>query len=62
MLHLFLLLPQFLSSIFSEHNYLKKLQEQRNFDVIISDNRYGLWHKQRSGASSLLTRLWLKHL
>lgn len=41
-MHLFLLLPQFIYSIFSEHHHLKKLQKERNFDIIISDNRYGL--------------------
>lgn len=43
--HLFLQLPQFIKSVFDEHRTLKKLLSQHSFDVIISDNRYGLWNK-----------------
>jgi len=45
-LHLFLLLPQFIGTIFHEHRNLKSLIQQKKFDIIISDNRYGLWNKQ----------------
>jgi uncharacterized protein (TIGR00661 family) len=45
-LHLFLLLPQFIGSIFREHHNLNNLLKLYHFDVIISDNRYGLWNKQ----------------
>lgn len=45
-LHLFLLLPSFVGTIFREHHDLKSLVKLYDFDVIISDNRYGLWNKQ----------------
>jgi len=44
-LHLFRLLPRFIKTIIYEHREIKKLIEQHNFDIIISDNRYGLWNK-----------------
>jgi len=44
-LHLFLQLPQFIGSIIHEHRELKKISTRRHFDIIISDNRYGLWDK-----------------
>lgn len=44
-LHLSLRLLQFIRSITDEHRRLKKLISQHPFDVIISDNRYGLWNK-----------------
>lgn len=46
MLHLVLLLPQFIVAIFREHSDLKKLILHYDFDIIISDNRYGLWNKR----------------
>lgn len=45
-LHLFLLLPKFVATIFLEHYTLKKLISHYKFDIIISDNRYGLWNKK----------------
>jgi UDP:flavonoid glycosyltransferase YjiC (YdhE family) len=45
-LHLFLLLPRFILSILNEHHNLKQLISQYHFDIIISDNRYGLWNKK----------------
>lgn len=45
-LHLLMLLPHFMGSIFREHRNLKKLLTQYSFDIIISDNRYGFWNKQ----------------
>jgi uncharacterized protein (TIGR00661 family) len=44
-LHLLFLLPRFISSILKEHFHLKKLINQHQFDIVISDNRYGLWNK-----------------
>ncbi len=44
-LHLFLRLPQFITSIIYEHRALKKIIAQRQIDIIISDNRYGLRNK-----------------
>jgi len=45
-LHLFLLMPEFIGTLFREHRELKRLLALNNFDIIISDNRYGLWNKQ----------------
>jgi UDP:flavonoid glycosyltransferase YjiC (YdhE family) len=45
-LHLFLLLPQFILSIIREHRMLNKLIKQFHFDIVISDNRYGLWNRK----------------
>lgn len=42
--HLFMLLPKFVASIFGENRELKKLITKYHFDIIISDNRYGLWN------------------
>ncbi len=65
LLHLFLLLPAFLKSLFSEHRSLQKILETENPDIVISDNRYGFRHK--SVKSILLTHqvmvktpAWLK--
>jgi uncharacterized protein (TIGR00661 family) len=38
---LFRLLPQFIKSIFNENRILRKLSSEFDFDIIISDNRYG---------------------
>jgi uncharacterized protein (TIGR00661 family) len=46
--HLLMLLPQFIGTIFREHRELKKLISQYHFDIVISDNRYGLWNNQIS--------------
>ena len=45
LLHLFLLLPAFLKSLFSEHRSLQKILKTENPDIVISDNRYGFRHK-----------------
>lgn len=37
-------LPRLLSVIRKEHQWLMQNQEQEEWDLIISDNRYGLWH------------------
>lgn len=44
-LHLFMLLPQFIGTIFREHRDLKRLIKSYHFDIIIADNRYGLWNR-----------------
>lgn len=36
----------FLFSIYREHQTLKKIVKKHKIDGIISDNRYGLWHKK----------------
>lgn len=38
-------LPSLLRSIYREHQWLKDLVKKRKIDQVISDNRYGLWHK-----------------
>ena len=38
-------LPSFLFSIYSEHTALEKIRISENLDVVISDNRYGLFNK-----------------
>jgi uncharacterized protein (TIGR00661 family) len=44
-LHLLSLLPKFLYGMIHEHRKLKNLISLHHFDVVISDNRYGLWNK-----------------
>jgi uncharacterized protein (TIGR00661 family) len=43
-IQLLLLLPQFVFIILREHRLLKKLNKKYHFDIVISDNRYGLWN------------------
>lgn len=38
--------PKILSAIKKEHGWLQEQQQVHHFDLIISDNRYGLYHKQ----------------
>lgn len=38
-------LPQFLRDILREHKELKKIVERYDIDVVVSDNRFGLWCK-----------------
>ncbi len=45
-LKLFKLVPQILYYSIYEHIKLKKLIAKYHIDVVISDNRYGLWNKQ----------------
>jgi len=44
-MHMLLLLPKFLRSIFQEHKNLKKQAALNHYDIILSDNRYGFWVK-----------------
>jgi len=37
--------PKIFSSILREHRWLKRLLKTRRFDLVISDNRYGLHHE-----------------
>ncbi|MDD3078715.1 MAG: glycosyltransferase family protein [Paludibacter sp.] len=37
-------LPPIISGIRREHKMIRKLQKQEKFDLIISDNRFGLWN------------------
>ena len=43
--HLFKLFPKMLFSIKKEHCHLKKIIKKYNIDLVISDNRFGLWSK-----------------
>ena len=38
-------IPNILFSIYYERNWLRKMQKQFQFDIIISDNRFGFHHK-----------------
>lgn len=38
--------PKMRRAIQYEHRWLKKMQRQYEFDAVISDNRYGLYHKK----------------
>ena len=44
-LKIILQIPRLLFSIFSEHQWLKKVVKDHSIDAIISDNRFGLYHK-----------------
>lgn len=39
-------LPKMWIQVFREHELLKKIVQQYNLDLIISDNRYGFYHRQ----------------
>ena len=39
-------IPKIIRAILMEHNWLKKNQEVYHWDAVISDNRYGLYHKE----------------
>ncbi len=43
---MFLSMPKILFGIFLEHRQLKKIINQLEVDIVISDNRYGLWNKR----------------
>ena len=38
-------IPRIIAAIVKEHLLLKKIVRDNNINLIISDNRYGLWHK-----------------
>ena len=39
-------LPKIIYCIFHEYEWLKKTQKQYQFDLIVSDNRFGFFHKK----------------
>lgn len=39
-------IPKILRAVLYEHKWLKKTQEIYHWDAVISDNRYGLYHKE----------------
>lgn len=45
-LKILLLSPEIIFGIFKEHKALKKIIKSHDIDIVISDNRYGLWNKK----------------
>lgn len=45
-LQMFLSAPRILWKIYREHQALKKMIDEYKIDMVISDNRYGLWNKR----------------
>lgn len=45
-LKMFLSSPKLLGGIYKEHQLLKKILKKHKIDIVISDNRYGLWNKK----------------
>jgi len=43
-LKIFLQLPKVIAAIYYEHHWLKKTAKENNVDIIIADNRFGLFH------------------
>lgn len=43
---MFLSIPKILKGIREEHNALQKIIQEKKIDIVISDNRFGLWNKQ----------------
>ncbi len=52
-------LPKILYGIFREHQRLKKIIQQYNIDIVVSDNRYGLWN-QKVRCIFITHQLWVK--
>lgn len=38
--------PKIVFTIYKEHQWLKKMVKQNNIDAVISDNRFGMYHKK----------------
>lgn len=47
LLHFAIRLPQLFRAVKNENQYLKKIAREHNIDGIISDNRYGAFHKTK---------------
>ncbi len=43
---MFFSIPKFIKGIFQEHQTIKKIIAEKKIDIIISDNRFGLWNKK----------------
>ena len=43
---MFVSIPKILAGIAREHKILKKIIHENNIEIVISDNRYGLWNHQ----------------
>jgi uncharacterized protein (TIGR00661 family) len=64
-IHLLKLLPKFIFSILNENRNLKRLISLHHFDIVISDNRYGIWNKNIKSIFithqvMIKTPVWLK--
>lgn len=44
--HVLKMVPRILQTIFKEHQALKELVKKHKADVVISDNRYGMYHRK----------------
>ena len=45
-----LFIPEFIRQIRREHKFIERIVDENEIDVIISDNRYGLWSKKAFSA------------
>ncbi len=45
-LKLFSILPQILKGIYKEHKMLNRIIDEHKIDIVVSDNRFGLWSKK----------------
>ncbi len=39
-------IPKIINGIYKEHESLKKIIEEKKIDIVISDNRFGMWNKK----------------
>ncbi len=51
--------PKILRGIYKEHLLLKKIIKEHKIDIVISDNRYGLWSKKTHNIF-ITHQLWIK--
>ena len=51
--------PKLLWGIYREHRLLNKLVQKHQIDIVISDNRYGLWSK-KAKCIFITHQLWIK--
>ncbi len=58
-LKMLLAAPKLLWGIYKEHQFLKKLIKKHKIDLVISDNRYGLWNKKVHSVF-ITHQLWIK--
>src|ERR1019366_5512486 len=45
-LKMFFSIPKIVNGIYKEHQILKKIIKEKKIDIVISDNRFGLWNKK----------------
>jgi UDP-N-acetylglucosamine transferase subunit ALG13 len=51
--------PKLIWGIYKEHQLLKKIIKKHKIDIVISDNRYGLWSK-KTHSIFITHQLWIK--